>query len=112
MKIKSEFRIFIKLIIEIFVKFHFLSIFKFEIRNELEDALEAAHDRRRLQMLDSVCKEETLLQGNMILEEEFSKSRKKVEDELVTAKQQSHNAKQEIDRLTQVNQVIQADLDR
>ena len=81
-------------------------------RNELEDALETAHDRRRLQMLDSVCKEETLLQGNMILEQEFSNRRKIVEDELITAKQQSHNAKQEIERLTQLNKVLQFDLDR
>ena len=90
---------------ELFLRF---SVF----RNELENALEAAHDKRRIQMLDSVCKEESLLQGNMLMEEEFTKNRKKVEDELVTAKQQSHNAKQEIERLTQVNQVIQVDLDR
>jgi hypothetical protein len=85
---------------------------KQKFRTELEEALEAAHDRRRIQMLDSVCKEESLLQGNMLLEEEFSKNRKKVEDELTTAKQQSHNAKQEIERLTQLNQVFQADVEK
>ena len=62
-------------------------------RNELEEALEAAHDRRRNLLLDSVTKEERLLQGNMILEEEVQETRKRVEDELLNAKQLAHNAK-------------------
>ena len=81
-------------------------------RNELEDALEAAHDRRRNLLLDSVNKEERLLQGNMMLEEEVLVTKKRAEDELLNAKQLSHNAKQEIERLTQVNQLLQADVDR
>merc|ERR1712131_289277 len=74
-------------------------------KNELEDALEAAHDRRRSLLLDSVNKEERLLQGNMMLEEEVLVTKKRAEDELL-------NAKQEIERLTQVNQLLQADVDR
>merc|ERR1712131_539609 len=81
-------------------------------KNELEDALEAAHDRRRNLLLDSVNKEERLLQGNMMLEEEVLVTKKRAEDELLNAKQLSHNAKQEIERLTQVNQLLQADVDR
>lgn len=81
-------------------------------KNELEDALEAAHDRRRNLLLDSVNKEERLLQGNMMLEEEVLVTKKRAEDELLNAKQLSHNAKQEVERLTQVNQLLQADVDR
>jgi len=81
-------------------------------KNELEEALEAAHDRRRNLLLDSVTKEERLLQGNMILEEEVQETRKRVEDELLNAKQLAHNAKQENERLTSVNQLLQSEVDR
>lgn len=83
-----------------------------KFRNELEEALEAAHDRRRNILLDSVTKEERLLQGNMILEEEVLETRKRAEDELLNAKQLAHNAKQEADRLTSVNQLLQSEVDR
>ena len=57
-------------------------------------------------------KEERLLQGNMILEEEVLETRKRAEDELLNAKQLAHNAKQESDRLTSVNQLLQSEVDR
>ena len=48
----------------------------------------------------------------MMLEEEVLVTKKRAEDELLNAKQLSHNAKQEIERLTQINQLLQADVDR
>ena len=48
----------------------------------------------------------------MILEEEVQETRKRAEDELLNAKQLAHNAKQEAERLTSVNQLLQSEVDR
>ena len=48
----------------------------------------------------------------MMLEEEVMVTRKRAEDELLTAKQLSHNAKQENERLNAVNQLLQSEVDR
>ena len=48
----------------------------------------------------------------MMLEEAKLNAEVKLNAEMLNAKQISHNAKQEVDRLTSVNQILQADVDR
>lgn len=80
--------------------------------SELEAILESAHDNRRNQMLTSIVNEETLLQGTMLLEDKLQNELKKAKDELSTARQQNHNDRQEVERLTKVNNILNADLER
>ena len=47
-----------------------------------------------------------------MLEEAKINAEVKLNAEMLNAKQISHNAKQEVDRLTSVNQILQADVDR
>lgn len=80
--------------------------------SELEHILESAHDNRRNQMLNSIVNEETLLQGTMLLEDKLQNELKKAKDELSTARQQNHNDRQEVERLSKVNNILNADLER
>ncbi|CAG5086158.1 Oidioi.mRNA.OKI2018_I69.PAR.g11125.t1.cds [Oikopleura dioica] len=84
-----------------------------ELKNaELEQILESAHDNRRNQMLTSIVNEETLLQGTMALEDKLQNELKRARDELSTARQQNHNDRQEVERLTKVNNILNSDLER